>query len=361
MRSLAILRPNARTHPGGDVVHVEHAAEALRELGIEVDVVSTDSPDARAYDVAHVFGIFEPETAGRQIAAIRRTRTPLVLSPIWLDLRALFTLGPQVEKALSARASSDVERRLARLHRIKRRLLWHGGAARAAERRLRAQRELMLAADVLLPASDTEAYLYAERLEVGGKPFVVAPLGVEADAFAVQRGEPRADILCAGRIEPKKNQAALLYALRNLDVEVSLVGRAADASYLALCKRWATPRTHFVDHVGRTDLLQMMARAAVHAHPSWLETPGLSSLEAAAGGAQIVVGELGCEREYFGTDAHYAHPADPARIRAAVEAALARHAREPGDALERRLRAFTWRRHAEATLDAYARAIASVR
>ena len=107
--------------------------------------------------------------------------------------------------------------------------------------------------------------------------------------------------------------------------------------------------------------MRMMAGAAVHAHPSWLESPGLSSLEAAATGARIVAGDRGCEREYFGPDVDYADPADPATIRAAVLRALERGPRDRGDALERRLGARTWRRTGEATLEAYARAIAAHR
>jgi hypothetical protein len=59
-------------------------AERLRELGVEVDLVATESPEVRGYDVAHVFGVFYPERAARQIAAVRAAGVPLVLSPIWL-------------------------------------------------------------------------------------------------------------------------------------------------------------------------------------------------------------------------------------------------------------------------------------
>jgi len=361
MRVLAVVRPDAKTRPGGDLIHAERTAAALRDLGLEVDVVDTLEPEARGYDVAHVFGIFEPETARRQFDAIHRLGTPLALSPIWLDLRGLFSIGPQVERALSARDVPAVERRFARLRRVERRFPWRDAGARAADRRLQAQRELAREADVLLPASETEAYLYAERLDAGDVPFVVAPLGIDESAFDVERAGLRRGILCAGRIEAKKNQAALLYAVRDLDVDVTLAGEAHDASYLALCRRWATPRTRFAGHLAHAEVLALMARCAVHAHPSWLETPGLSSLEAAAAGAQVVVGERGCEREYFGAGAHYADPADPSRIRAAIETALRSAFRARDDVLERRLRTFTWRRHAEATRQAYELAAAGRR
>ena len=361
MRALLVVRPDAPAKPGGDLVHAERTATALCELGIEATLVASDAPDPRGYDVAHVFGIFEPATARKQIDALRAHRAPLVLSPIWLDLRALFATAPRLERALAARDAAAVERRLARLRRVETRLPWTGSIARNADRRLDAQRALVNAADVVLPASEVEAYLYGERLRASSVPFVVAPLGVDAEAFTVERAPVRSGVLCAARIEPKKNQAALLYALHDVDVDVTLVGNAFDARYRALCERWATPRTRFVDHAPRADVLTMMASAAVHAHPSWLESPGLSSLEAAAAGARIVVGDRGCEREYFGPDVDYADPADPASIRAAVLRALERAPRAHGDALERRLAARTWRCTAEATLDAYERAVAAHR
>jgi glycosyltransferase involved in cell wall biosynthesis len=359
VRALLVARADGERKHGGDIAHAQRTLTALRALGADVDLVFSDAPDPRGYDVAHVFGIFEPERAAKQIAAIKAHLTPLVVSPIWLDLRDFFAVAPRVEHALAARSAAGVEQRLARLHRIEPELPWRGSIARNAARRLVAQRALALAADVLLPASEVEAYLYGERLRVSRVPFVVAPLGVDDEAFAVARSDVRAGVLCAARVEPKKNQAALLYALHDVDVEVTIVGGAYDAQYLALCRRWATPRTRFIEHAPQAEVVRMMARATVHAHPSWLESPGLASLEAAAAGARIVTGDRGCEREYFGPDVDYADPADPAAIRAAVLRALDRGPRDRGDALERRLGALTWQRTGSATLEAYARALAA--
>jgi glycosyltransferase involved in cell wall biosynthesis len=81
------------------------------------------------------------------------------------------------------------------------------------------------------------------------------------------------------------------------------------------------------------------------------------SLEAASMGARVVVGSRGSEHEYFGPAADYVNPADPASIRGAVLRALARGPRDRPDDLDRRLEKFTWRRHAEITLEAYGRAM----
>lgn len=356
---LHVVRPNAHERPGGDFVQEQGAARGLRELGVTVELVATQTPDPTGFDVAHVFGVFEPETAERQVAAIRARGVPLVLSPIFGDLRLYFATAPLLVRALEARSPAGVERRLADVKGLERKRAWRGKVAVAADRRLARQRALLLQADLLLPSSEVEAYLYGERLRVTSVPVVVAHDGADEPSGAFERTAERSGIVCFGRVEMLKNQAALLYALRDLDVDITIVGRQYDAQYSALCRRWATPRTTFLERVPREEVFALMARAAVHALPSWQELPGLASIEAATTGARVVVGSRGSEREYLGPDADYADPADPGSIREAVVRALGRGPRAPGDALEARLREFTWRRHAEATLGAYRRVAAA--
>jgi glycosyltransferase involved in cell wall biosynthesis len=355
MRVLHVVRPNARERPGGDIAQADGAARGLRELGVEVDVAASETPDPTGYDVAHVFGVFQPEVAERQIEAVRARGVPLVLSPIFGDLRIYFATAPLLVRALRARSPRGVERRLPSIAAREARLAWSGKIARAADRRLARQRALLLRADILLPSSEVEAYQYGERLRVTSIPTVVAPVGADEASLPFESSAERSGIVCFGRVEMLKNQAALLYALRDVDVDVTIVGREYDPEYSRLCRRWATARTAFIERVSRDEVFRLMARAAVHALPSWQELPGLASVEAATTGARVVVGSRGCEREYFGPDVEYADPAEPASIRAAVLRALERGPRAPGDSLERRLRTFTWRRHAEATLGAYER------
>jgi glycosyltransferase involved in cell wall biosynthesis len=238
---------------------------------------------------------------------------------------------------------------------------WRGRIARHADARLKRQRELLLQADVLLPSSEVEAYHYGERLRVVSVPVVVARVGTDEAGVPFEPPDvARSGIVCFGRVETLKNQAALLFALHDVGVDVTIVGRQYDAQYSALCRRWATARTRFVAPIARDEVFRVMASAAVHALPSWQELPGLASIwKQPASGARVVVGTRGCEREYFGTRRRLRRPgAAGDDSGTAVLRALERGPRAPGDALELRLRALTWRRHAEATLDAYERAIA---
>jgi glycosyltransferase involved in cell wall biosynthesis len=188
-------------------------------------------------------------------------------------------------------------------------------------------------------------------------PYFVAPYGLEATAFGETPGVTRSGVVCVGRIEPLKNQATLLFALRDLDVDVTLVGGSYDADYLKLCRRWATKRTTFADRLPDDELATLLQRTAVHVLPSWGDLPGFVSLEAAARGARVVAGARGSEREYLGPEVEYVDPLDPQAIQAAVNLALAAPPRVRGDALDERLRALRWDAYAATSIDAYARAI----
>jgi glycosyltransferase involved in cell wall biosynthesis len=357
MRALLVTRPNASSHPGGDTTVLRRAAAALVARGIAADVVETATPDADGYDVAHVFGLFDPDVAEAQIDAIRRTRTPLVVSPICWDRSALFALAPRLARALAARDPDDAERLIARLRAREDGYVRAPG--RGAIRWVQRQSALLQRCDVALPASEIEAFACANHLHVYDRPYVVAPYGVDDDAFQVERPSARAGVVCVGRLEPLKNQALLLFALRDVDVDVTLVGGQHDAAYVALCRRWATGRTRFIERLPGAELQRLVTASAVHVLPSWADLPGLVSLEAAALGTHVVAGTRGSEREYLGPDVDYVDPLDPQGIRAAVTRALRRPARERGDALDLRLVRLSWDLHAERTIAAYARAAAA--
>lgn len=350
MRALHVLRPDAPTRRAGDVVHAACCASALRALDVEVETTTGRAPDAEGFDVAHLFGVVDPEASRAQLRALREQGVAIVLSPLWHPDDAFRALSPLLERAL---AGSDGAVAPALLG-----VRLEGAPPPAAAEALAPVRALVAEADVVIACGEVEAYVLGERLRLPRLTTVVAPVGVDDDAFGEERPPARRGVLALAPIAPRKNQAALLYALRDVDVEVTLAGDAEDDGYLALCRRWATPRTRFVARPPKDDALRLMARAAVHALPSWHGRPGIAPLEAAATGARLVVGDRGAEREYFGADVEYADPLDPEAIRDAVVRALERGPRDRGDGLERRLGARTWQRNAEATLEAYARALA---
>ena len=164
----------------------------------------------------------------------------------------------------------------------------------------------------------------------------------------------------AGRIEPGKNQAMLCWALRKTDVQIVLIGSSKHwPSYAELCRSISGHRLKIIDHIDQNLLASAYAAASVHTLPSWMETCGLVSLEAALSGTPIVGSTFGHELEYLEGDAWYADPGDATSIKNAVLAACRAgrtHARPI--AMKRKvLERFNWERTVDATERLYRRVL----
>ncbi|MGC4113077.1 MAG: glycosyltransferase [Myxococcales bacterium] len=216
---------------------------------------------------------------------------------------------------------------------------------------------LLSNARCLLPNSNAEAAVLRE-LGARGRiaPVVNAtePPPAEAATALLPRGLPPKFLLSAGRIEPRKNQLALVEALAGFRMPLVLVGDPGPmhANYLRRVRTAAVRAGAMVlPAQPRPTLFALLQKAQAHVAPAWYETPGLVSLEAAAAGTRVVTTDRGSTREYFGDQAIYLDPAHATSMRAAVGQALG----QPKDLTLRArvLKEFTWARAGEQTLAAY--------
>ncbi|WP_170955544.1 glycosyltransferase family 4 protein [Ornithinimicrobium cerasi] len=190
---------------------------------------------------------------------------------------------------------------------------------------------------------------------------VVTPTRIVPNAVNTSRFSPYFEsvrearsLICVGRLEPHKNQLGLIKALKGVDdVKITIVGpdHPDHPRYRDACRRAAGANVSFLPNVQHEQLAELYAAHRVHALPSWYETTGLVSLEAAAAGCAVVTTDRGHAREYFGSDAWYCDPAHPASIRDAVLQAL-QHG--PSAELARRVATeFSWEETARQTLAGY--------
>ncbi len=208
---------------------------------------------------------------------------------------------------------------------------------------------------MLLPNSTSE-YRRFEAVYGAVRPHRVVPNGVRLTSVTKSYEavpEYEGAVLCMGRIEARKNQLRLIEAINGSSLRLFIHGDPSPnaAGYAAACAAAAGTNVQILPPLSGAALYAAYASAKVHVLPSWFETTGLSSLEAAAMGCNIVVTDRGDTRDYFGDRAWYCEPGNTGSIRAAVEAAHA----APVDAGFRQeiLERFTWRRAAEETLAAY--------
>jgi glycosyltransferase involved in cell wall biosynthesis len=185
--------------------------------------------------------------------------------------------------------------------------------------------EWMNKVEALLPNARCEGQAFLRSYSPVSIPASVVPNGCNGDAFQRASASPFVEhfglsdfVLCVGRIEPNKNQLSLIWALRDADLPIVLIGSESVSEYADVCRAISGSQVHFLGHLSSQLTASAMCAAAVHCLPSFGETPGLANLEAAAVGCPLVVSNRGAEGEYFGSGALLCDPLDPQSIRNSI-------------------------------------------
>lgn len=376
MKILLVNHARAGEWGGGDGVQLRETGKRLRQRGHEVVEVNSDQPRADGFDLVHVFNCRVQESLEQQIAHCRKAGVPVVISPIWVSIgRALW--GSRASDGIIRQGVSNGEESIrGLLEQLRRRTLTvqlgdgvtvdaSGSMSSGSETTLRIGK-LLQSCNGLLPNSWLELQAVRSDHNWSGNNFEVAHYGVDpklfldADPapFQQQTGIKYPFVLQAGRIEPAKNQAMLCWALRKTNMPVVLIGGSQHwPSYGKLCKEILGDRVTIIEHLPQHLLASAYAAAAVHVLPSWMETCGLVTLEAALSGTPVVGSTFGHELEYLRTDAWYGDPADPEDIRKAVVGAWeeGRHGNRACKLKGRILEEFNWERTVNSTEILYKR------
>jgi glycosyltransferase involved in cell wall biosynthesis len=312
------------------------------------------------YDLIHFFNLMRPADILRHA---RISGKPYVVSPLFVDYSESdrrTRKGP-AKWALRLFSVDRIEyfkviaRQLLNGERVVSPGYWWYGQRGSIRRILR---------DVamLLPNSANEYHRLQRRFGTD-RPYSVIPNAIDPALFpgimGPDTGREQDLVLCAARIEGIKNQLNLIRAVNGSSFRLILIGTAAvnQRAYYEECRKAAGGAVTFVDAVRQEELAAWYRKAKVHALPSWFETTGLSSLEAAAMGCALVISDKGDTREYFGDRVSYCDPASPVSILEALRKAAAEG---PSEALRRKiLTRYTWAETARKTLEAYQTALSA--
>lgn len=344
MRVLILL--NTGGVAGGHVVQATKTAEALQAAGVDATLSEDPHEATKGFDVVHAFA-----AAREVLRQARSSGSCVAISPIWVSADYAY---PAARNAVARRT-----RTLERVVRITRSALWRGvdQTARRLTDPLKQKALFFELADVLLPNSQLEAQQIRADLDVT-TPMHIVPNAIDERTFSPPPPDAvRSGVACVGRIEPHKNQLGLIRALKGSGIPLTIAGpeHPDHGAYAERCRRAADGSVTFLGGGDQDAIRDVYRRAAVHALPSWFETTGLASLEAAACDCAVVTTGRGYAREYFGDQALYCDPANEHSILDAVRAALVRG---PSSALRNEiLERCTWAHAAAATRAGYGLAL----
>ena len=327
MKILFQIRDDYLKNLAGDTIQMLKTKEYLEKLGIKVTISTSFQTDLSNYDLIHIFNLIRvKETFKFTQNAIKQNKR-YVVSTIYWNMTDYVSNDKNSPSTLEWWMKSNILRN-----------------------------KVILESAALLPNSNMEIDVLKSDFEIN-KPCYVIPNCSDSMFYNpngqrfTERYGLRDFILCVGRLSYRKNQLALINAMKETKHTLVLIGRKSSEEYYQLCKNAANENVIFIDQLKHHELASAYGAAKVHVLPSWFETPGLSSLEAGLAGCNIVSTDKGCTKEYFMGMANYCNPENTESIYASIENA---YQKPKGKTLsDYILNNFTWENAAKKTLDAY--------
>ncbi|ATL46243.1 glycosyl transferase family 1 [Chitinophaga caeni] len=362
MRVLFQSRKTLFDAPGGDTIQLLKTKKYLEKLGVEVHVSTELTPDVSTFDLVHVFNLMRAQESLLQVKNAKEYGKPVALSTIYglytdfekrgrggIASKLFKYLGPFQIEYVKTFARTFIGKEL------------HMGSISTLLRGIYStMKEIVDNTDIFLPNSESEMSRVISDFNIINPLYQVIPNAVDVNLFDPNKVEVDSQfqkykdcILSVARIEGRKCQLDLVKAVEGTNYKLVLLGKpgANNLGYYNRVRELASENVHFIDHLEHDKLPQFYKLAKVHALISWMETPGLSSIEAGVMGTNIVVTPNGDTYDYFQDYAYYCDPGNISSIRRALDQAF--NAPLPLKLRERILDNYTWEKAAEATYKAY--------
>ena len=366
MKVLFQTRTNLFDAPGGDLIQMMKTKEHLEKLGVTVDISLEFCPDVHQYDIVHLFNLMEPQDIYRQMLNAKKQNKKIVLSTIYglyteFERKARGGIFQKLANIISPYQINYIKALIKhycenRFHKGVVKMIFRGYYGLMCD--------IVKNTSVFLPNSISEMNRVASDFKLKKYNFFNVPNAIDPSVFADDKRDVpskfsqfKGCIVCAARIEGRKATLNLVRAVNKTNYKLVLVGNESknQKKYVDQVHQEAGENIVFLGAIPHHDLRDLYKVSKVHALVSWMETPGLSSLEAAAMGCNIVVTKKGDPFDYFGDMAFYCEPDDVDSIIKAIHKA---YNSDVNPALkEKVLEHYIWEKTAAETLKGYQKAL----
>jgi len=366
MKILFCVRHNFHDSPGGAQIQILKTKEYLEKSGIECDLTTTPfGINYDQYDIVHLTDLTWVYDLLIYLKELKKGfKGKKVLSTIYWPFDDYASNGaPLLQKIifkLFGINGFEYAKALAKFIMKKEPIYLEG----LKQSYIQNQINIVNDVDWMLPNSQMEMDALNNRLGLSQKNYTVANNAIDTTVFdeilennIIERDNNL--ITFVARIDPRKNQLSFLKAMKDTQYKIRFIGQAAPNSkqyYKTLCEE-AEKRgnVEFVSHITQEEVFNHMLEAKVNVLTSWIETPGLVSLEAGYAGCNIVVTDKGSVRDYFKEYAFYCMPDDIESITVQTVKAMENVFDEGFRKLIKQ--EFDWSKTAEQTLEAYKRVL----
>jgi len=365
MKILFVTRPTVFSGPGGDTIQLLKTKEYLEKLGCEITISDNSKPNLEGYELVHFFNLRNPQDIFRNVERAVEKNIPTVLSTIW---GSYYECDQYSRKGIQGFIVRNFSEYTVEYFKSLARAVLNGNFHRGTLSYLltghyKMQRKIVDSVNYLLPNSPSELQRVRSDMNIAAKPGHWVANAVDENIFNYENvkvnkyKDLEGCLLSAARVEIRKCQLDLIKAVKDLPYKLVIVGKPSPNSidYYNECRAEAGSNVTFIEHVTQEELAELYKVCKAHALVSWMETPGLSTLEASVMNSNVLVTNRGDTKFYFEDFATYVEPGNVESIRNGIQIVMEN---DFDPALKRKiLNDFTWQDTARQTYDGYVKAI----
>lgn len=328
-------RFDAEVAKGGDTVQIRAIKEFLQQNGHEVDLFY-EPVDVKKYDMVFIFNLQRPFEGLIYASIAMKYDKPFLFFPIYWDLDAL-----QMEDVFSIKSVSKniLPSKLQFIIKVMRFYLEH--KSKINKWNIKIYKFFSFRRIALFIMNNAKHIIVNSRSE---KVHLIDTFshGLESKTHIIYNGTnikknedgsqfkyleekydlPDSYICCIGGIGPRKNQLNLIRAANTADsIPLIIIGEAThnNKKYYQKIKKISNKNVKFINQLTHEEIAYILKRSQGHIQPSYIETPGLASLEAFQLNCPICVSDIGPVREYFDDKAIFVNPYSVDSIKLGLE------------------------------------------
>lgn len=382
---MRILFQNRRDHNlvrGGDTIQIESTKNALeKKYNIKVDISTELNPNLENYDIVHLFNITRVHETYQQLINAKKQNVLVVVTPIYHDLEAIYNYEKYgrngIVKVLNTLINNQTHREfLKNIAKIIKQKDFKQTSSVIKQLFMgyeNQQKYVIENSDFIFPLAPSEIKKMEKQLRINKElKFEITPNGIESDSLYYSKDRQIIDtiqkynlnnidlkkyVICVGRIEPRKNQIALIKALESTDIGVIFVGGINTkliSYYKEFIKLIDNNKYIYLGKVNHDEMMDLYNIVNTSVLPSWFEVTSLVDLEAAINGLNIVTTKYSYMYDYFGENAIYCDPKSLESIRESVKLAINKSENTNNVVISNsKLQEYTWENVADILYNSY--------
>lgn len=358
MKVLYCIRKNYLERVGGDSTQLLNTIKYIKKIddSFEYKIISDPSiiSNHLNYDLMHIFNIQDYDFLKEFMVAAKENNMRVVLSTIYWDMSECLFVERMFKLVRNFHIVSMFHplKKMVNLNTLQK--MYMGKAYK------KKYHDVLDNVDLFLPNSEEEWDIIQNYFDIKNRKAEIIPNAIENLDYSTEENkemeiEPRNSILVVGRIEPTKNQLAVLLACKDNSIPILFVGDFSSKKYEKIVRFWAKKRGNviFCGKLSQNEVYKYYRKAKVHVLASFRESPGLVTLEALRAGCNIVVSDKQyCPIKYYQFD-KYAFVCNPYSIRSIKNSIKAAYNSPMVTVSEDYFEFYSYKNAARLTLEAY--------